>query len=245
MSHPIRTLVVEDRADDWMLVRRSLNGGYECTNAASLAEALAALRDHVFDLVIADLSLPDVAGGQHHIGVEALRLAAPELPIVVVTGESLGASACGALVRAGATTVAVKGVGPEHAEHLNAQVTAAIERERIMLVRLSQAADNARLATEGRIVGAVEALAAEVRSLIDILKTSATPPTPPLEDAGVALGQETGGLVVRIVRRLGPWGRRLLAGLLTSGGLAGWRWLPPLVSSCTPPEQPTHIEGEP
>ncbi|MFT5680562.1 MAG: CheY-like chemotaxis protein [Myxococcota bacterium] len=250
----IRTLVVEDNTDDWLLVKRALNGGYSCVHVESMAEALAALKDHIFDLIISDLALPDVAAGQQHIGVEALRRAAPGLPIVVVTGGDLGASVCATLVRAGASTIAVKSTGPAYIAHLSVQVTAAIEQERYIRRRLDEASQAAHATAEVALTQSLDLLTAEIRGALaeraidtdtdDETTVIINPPT----DAGIELARETGGLLVRALRFLGPWGRRLLAALLTSGSLtASWWWLPLLGESCapTPPAAIESTEGAP
>ncbi|MFT5686458.1 MAG: CheY-like chemotaxis protein, partial [Myxococcota bacterium] len=229
---------------------RSLNGGYTCVQAPSLADALTALNDHIFDLIIADLGLPDVAQGQQHLGVESLRRAAPGLPLVVVTGDELGASICGALVRAGASTIATKGTGHAYAAHLAVQVTAAIEQERYIRRRLDQASQAARATAEAALAQSLDTLTTEIRAalaerpaLAEDDPTVSTEPT----DPGVEMGRETGGMLVKLARLLGPGGRRFAAGLLASGLGTGWWWLPALVESCTPtpPSITEPIEGTP
>ena len=245
---PIRVLIIEDRVEDWLLMQRVLNGGYVCTNAQTLAVAITALKDHVFDLIVADLTLPDIAQGQQHIGVEALRRVAADLPLVVIIGELPGASACGALVRAGATTIVIKGTGAAYTSHLNVQVTAAIELERHMQGRLDVARSAARREGEDDLNAALANLTAEIRTTLAARPVDDDPEESLVEptDVVVALGRETGGLLVRALRSLGPWGRRFLTALLASGTLgAGWWWLPLLDESCDPTSPTVEYSGDP
>ena len=58
-----RILVVEDDADTARMMSRLLNSsGYPTMTAASVAEARQLCDEHRFDLLIADLSLPDGSG---------------------------------------------------------------------------------------------------------------------------------------------------------------------------------------
>jgi signal transduction histidine kinase len=107
---PIRLLLVEDNPGDARLVREHLadTGGsehFELANAPTLAEAKALAANAPFDIVLLDLSLPDSSG------LETLahwRLAAPEVPVIVLTGSDDEALAIAA-VREGAQDYLVKG----------------------------------------------------------------------------------------------------------------------------------------
>jgi len=87
--HPaqLRVLLVEDDPMDQRLVRRALRDvrrvRFEVEVAPTLAAAREALEDGAFDLVALDLSLPDGSGVDL---VDAVTHVAPELPIVVMTG---------------------------------------------------------------------------------------------------------------------------------------------------------------
>jgi len=60
---PCRILLVEDHADTAsMMLRLLVRRGYVVTLAASVAEALDAARASEFDLLLADLGLPDGSG---------------------------------------------------------------------------------------------------------------------------------------------------------------------------------------
>lgn len=112
MAEPrLRLLLVDDDPDDALLARHALAApagppeDFAVTEAASLAAALAALAQEPFDVVCLDLTLPDAQG---LATLEAVRRAAPAVPVVVVTGlgdERLGVEA----LRRGAQDYLVKG----------------------------------------------------------------------------------------------------------------------------------------
>ena len=84
---PTRVLVVEDNPGDSMLIEEYLEDAgsnrFSIDHAATLAAAKQALEQNNFDIVLLDLSLPDSAGMDT---VTAMRTAAPDIPIVVLTG---------------------------------------------------------------------------------------------------------------------------------------------------------------
>jgi diguanylate cyclase (GGDEF)-like protein len=81
-----RVLLVEDDPGDVRLVREMLrDGGPEVIACRTMAEAVDLVGREAHDCVLLDLSLPD-ASGLH--GVRHLRAAAPERPIIVLTGLS-------------------------------------------------------------------------------------------------------------------------------------------------------------
>lgn len=105
---PLRLLLVEDNAGDALLIQRMLLQ----TGSSSTVEHVLRLRDALerlskgrFDIIVSDLSLPDARGLD---AVKALHLAAPKLPIVVLSGQSDEALALQAL-RLGAQDFVVKG----------------------------------------------------------------------------------------------------------------------------------------
>ena len=80
-------LLVEDNAGDARLLREMLNdaGAHraELKHAESMTEAERHLAEHVFDLVLLDLGLPDSEGLE---AVRRARIVAPHVPLVVLTG---------------------------------------------------------------------------------------------------------------------------------------------------------------
>jgi PAS domain S-box-containing protein len=103
---PTRVLLLEDADADARVVESVLREfPFEVRRAASLAEALAALRCEDFDVVLADLNLPDSAG---LATLEVLRALADAVPIVVMTGHDDESTAVRA-VAAGAQDYLIKG----------------------------------------------------------------------------------------------------------------------------------------
>ncbi|MGI8779529.1 MAG: EAL domain-containing protein [Solirubrobacteraceae bacterium] len=112
MRHPLRVLLVEDSPGDAYLVEEELRevapGELHLTVATTLAAARRHLESERTDCVLLDLSLPDAFELQ---GLEALHDARPEVPVVVLSGSSLGDLAVRA-VQAGAQDYLVKGETP-------------------------------------------------------------------------------------------------------------------------------------
>jgi len=82
-------LIIEDDVVDRMslervLARSSLTGtGSRVRCVGCLQDALAALAQDRFDIILADLGLPDSSGMQ---AVAGLQAAAPEVPLMVLSG---------------------------------------------------------------------------------------------------------------------------------------------------------------
>jgi len=123
----IRVLLVEDDADDAVLVERALVGTrrpYVCETAGDIAVALDRLARGGIDVVLLDLGLPDALGldGVNRIGAEH-----PFVPVVVLTGlddEEVGLKA----VQVGAQDYLVK--GDRDPRVLDRSLRYAIERKR-------------------------------------------------------------------------------------------------------------------
>jgi DNA-binding NtrC family response regulator len=120
MTSPHTVLVVEDDANQRTYMARQL-GKLECTvvEAATLDEGRSAIETRVIDLVFLDLGLGrDDRGGQRGRELFAhLQIVAPEVPVIVVTGDGSARSAV-ELLRMGAWHYAVKPVEPEELAHL-------------------------------------------------------------------------------------------------------------------------------
>jgi PAS domain S-box-containing protein len=106
---PTQLLLVEDNPGDALLLQGLLDtrypGRYATATVATLGEAKALLAQQMFDSALLDLSLPD-SQGLETIG--RLAAAAPQLPIVVLTGVDDEAVALEA-VRCGAEDYLIKG----------------------------------------------------------------------------------------------------------------------------------------
>lgn len=91
MSWPVirRVIVIDDHAlvrEGLALLLRGLDPALEVVEAAGCTQALAALaRGPTFDLALLDLDLPDMPGEQ---GLAQMRIAHPELAVVVVSARS-------------------------------------------------------------------------------------------------------------------------------------------------------------
>jgi len=107
----LSVLVIEDNPGDARLVKAYLEEDQArpstVTCVSYLSEAIAFLKAHTVDVVLLDLSLPDSFGLE---GLTQLRLAAPLLPVVVLTGTVDEGLALEAL-RQGAQDYLVKGQG--------------------------------------------------------------------------------------------------------------------------------------
>lgn len=108
-ARPLRLLLVEDNPGDARLLQEELKDvssvRFEVRHVTRMAEALPAVGEPGWDVVLLDLSLPD---GHGLSNIERLQQAAPALPLVVLTGtddEQLAMRA----VHAGAQDYLVKG----------------------------------------------------------------------------------------------------------------------------------------
>jgi signal transduction histidine kinase len=118
-SSPLRFLLIEDSTSDRELVRALLEDEFahgEIEAASDLEQALTMLAESSFDLVLADLTLPDADGGTV---VRAVREASPQTALMVLTGRVDGTLALWALAE-GAQDYLVKGEhdGPRLADAL-------------------------------------------------------------------------------------------------------------------------------
>jgi CheY-like chemotaxis protein len=102
-----KILIVDDVPDLLCIVVHALRGaGYQTVTASSGKAAVRELAAQSFDLVLTDLSMPEMSGVeliQHIRGDVQLK----HLPIVVVTGFATGALATGAM-EAGANSLLSK-----------------------------------------------------------------------------------------------------------------------------------------
>ena len=135
----VRVLLVEDSPSDALVLQESLSeagfGGFQFTHIECWAAALECLRQNQFDVLLLDLSLPDVTGRDTFLRA---RAEAPHLPIVVLTGEAnegLGLEA----VRHGVQDYLIK--GQTYGRYTVRAIRYAIERKQVedALLRTEQA----------------------------------------------------------------------------------------------------------
>ena len=97
----LRVLMVEDRSDDALLVIRELTGGgYQVeSERVETAEAMrAALREHSWDLVISDYSMPNFSAPA---ALSVLRESGLDIPFIIVSG-TVGEEVAVSALKAGA-----------------------------------------------------------------------------------------------------------------------------------------------
>ena len=106
---PVKVLLVEDSASDALLLQESVAqarpGEFSFIHVESWAEAAERLHQKPFDVLLLDLSLPDITGRETFLHA---RAEAPHLPIVVLTGQADEATGLEA-VRQGIQDYLVKG----------------------------------------------------------------------------------------------------------------------------------------
>ena len=197
---PINILLVEDSPSDAALLQESLNqvgpGQFQFTHVETLAEGLSQLSQGRFDVMLLDLSLPDSTGRETFLRA---RAAAPQTPIVVLTGaggEPIGLEA----VRQGIQDYLLKGK-TDGAQTARA-IRYAIERQRAE-TELRRARDELQLHVAERTAKlnqSVEALLQEIdyrKSAEQALRESEERYRTLFESApvGLALSNYRGGVI--------------------------------------------------
>jgi DNA-binding NtrC family response regulator len=120
-----RVLVVEDDPTHALLIETALDGLVDdVATARSCADAVRALREHRFDLLLIDVGLPDGSGFE--LQRKAARLPGSP-PVVFVTSDDLAEHAVQAL-RAGAVDYVVK--RPSYLDRLRESVVEHLQRSR-------------------------------------------------------------------------------------------------------------------
>ena len=156
----VRVLLIEDSPSDAALLQASLTGSglgpLVFTHVQHWAEAAERLREQPFDILLLDLSLPDVTGREIFLRA---RAAAPTLPIVVLTGLEDEAAGIEAL-REGVQDYLVK--GQVDGRQMAKAIRYAIERKQVQAEL-----QRARVELEFR----VQQRTAELKQSVDILKT--------------------------------------------------------------------------
>lgn len=184
----IRVLLAEDDAGDALIVSEMLGESENPAFAITRADRLAVLRERLlaksFDVILLDLSLPD---GQGLPLVTAVREAAPQTPIVVMSGQRDDAVAV-QIVQAGVQDYWVKG----HVDgfQLGRSLRYAIERKRI---EDELRRTNAELAVLLRVSSIASRTTDMGGVLADIIDSIAELENLDLERRGIILTMEDGG----------------------------------------------------
>ena len=185
-----RVLVVEDNQGDAGLVRFALRAesgaehSFTAEQVVRLQDALQSLKEKSFDLVLLDLSLPDAQGLDT---LARVREAAPDLPIVIMTGlndESMAVEA----VRRGAQDYLVKGQADSRA--VIRAILYAIERKRIEVQLKMQRARQAAL----RDVNVAITSTLELHAVLEIFLEKVAELLPGIAISVRLLNDETGEL---------------------------------------------------
>ena len=145
MNEKINILLVEDNPGDARLIdiflKEAFGGGYVLSIAEDLTNGLAQLKKNAFDIIIADLSLPDSDGLDTF---KTIHQHASDIPTIVLTGledESVGINA----MKFGAQDFLIKGKLKSKA--LKRSIDYSIERYKL-LKELSQKAEELKQKSE-------------------------------------------------------------------------------------------------
>jgi signal transduction histidine kinase/ActR/RegA family two-component response regulator len=188
--HETRVLVVEDNQGDAGLMRLALRAEspaehcFTTVHVIRLEEALSTLKANPFDLVLLDLSLPDAQGLDT---LARVREAAPDLPIVIMTGlndESMAVEA----VRRGAQDYLIK--GQADGRGVIRAVLYAIERKRIEVQLKMQRARQAAL----RDVNVAITSTLELNAVLEIFLAKVAELLPGVAISARLINDETGEL---------------------------------------------------
>ena len=91
---PPRILIVDDEVEITEILADLLSEPYECLKAASAEQALTLLREHQFQLVISDITMPGMSGLEM---IPHAKELSPETVVVMISGMQTVESAIGAL----------------------------------------------------------------------------------------------------------------------------------------------------
>ena len=149
-----RLLIVDDEPEVRGVLHDLLSGMYQCVEASSAEEALAQLREHIFDLVISDITMSGMSGLEM---IPHVKTVSPDTVIVMISGIQTIESAINAL-RLGAFDYLMKPFDLRQAE---AAVSRALEYHELVV---------AKKRYETRLEELVEQRTAELDQALDSLE---------------------------------------------------------------------------
>jgi putative two-component system response regulator len=123
-----RLLIVDDEPEVRGVLHDLLSRTYQCVEASSAEEALAQLREHVFDLVISDITMNGMSGLEM---IPHVKTVSPDTVIVMISGMQTIESAINAL-RLGAFDYLMKPFDLRQAE---AAVSRALEYHELVVAK--------------------------------------------------------------------------------------------------------------
>jgi len=123
-----RILIVDDEAEITEILADLLSEDHECLRAGSAEQALAHLREHRFQLVISDITMPGMSGLEMIPHVKELS---PDTVVVMISGMQTVESAIGAL-RLGAFDYLMK---PFDLRQVEAVVKRALEHYELVVAK--------------------------------------------------------------------------------------------------------------
>ncbi|MFL6764797.1 MAG: PleD family two-component system response regulator [Sphingomicrobium sp.] len=155
-----RILVVEpNRNNLGVMARRLAEAGYRVTTADSGASAIAELYRFPIDLVLAELNMPRMSGGELARAIRG-EVRWNDIPVMLITGKSKPADAVRAY-EAGADDVILK---PFHFEVLFARIARRIDRARsVQRLQRDNAALDARVVERAIQIGELRERLRDVR----------------------------------------------------------------------------------
>jgi len=178
-----RLLIVDDEPEVRGVLHDLLSGTYQCAEASSAEEALSQLREHVFDLVISDITMNGMSGLEM---IPHVKTVSPDTVIVMISGMQTIESAINAL-RLGAFDYLMKPFDLRQAE---AAVSRALEYHELVV---------AKKRYETRLEELVEQRTAELDQALDSLEQAYRTTLQALTAALETRDDETHGHSERVV----------------------------------------------
>lgn len=163
-----KILVIDDEPGMCRLLTTVLGDeGYVVATFTSSADALKAMKNAAFDLVITDVRMPEVDGV---MVLEAVKTASPEIPVILITAHGTVESAVKAM-KIGASDYIAK---PFKNEEIRLVVARILEKQRLIKENMQLKAELASRFQFGKIVGRSSRMQDIFRLIGQIAQTDAT-----------------------------------------------------------------------